>query len=111
MQEAESYRKKILVSSMLGLGLEGMDILLLSFALSSIINEFHISSAAGGVLPSVTNIGMLVGGVIFGYWADKKGRIKIFTYTIFIFAIVDGVCTQHRGNIYIEVCGRFRCWW
>lgn len=49
MQEAESYRKKILVSSMLGLGLEGMDILLLSFALSSIINEFHISSAAGGV--------------------------------------------------------------
>lgn len=67
MQEAESYRKKILVSSMLGLGLEGMDILLLSFALSSIINEFHISSAAGGVLPSVTNIGMLVGGVIFGY--------------------------------------------
>ena len=25
MQEAESYRKKILVSSMLGLGLEGMD--------------------------------------------------------------------------------------
>lgn len=29
MQEAESYRKKILVSSMLGLGLEGMDILLL----------------------------------------------------------------------------------
>ena len=45
MQEAESYRKKILVSSMLGLGLEGMDILLLSFALSSIINEFHLLRA------------------------------------------------------------------
>ena len=57
---------------MLGLGLEGMDILLLSFALSSIIHEFHISSAAGGVLPSITNIGMMVGGVIFGYWADRN---------------------------------------
>lgn len=103
MQEAESYRKKILVSSMLGLGLEGMDILLLSFALSSIINEFHISSAAGGVLPSVTNIGMLVGGVIFGYWADKKGRIKIFTYTIFIFAIATLLMAFARsiGEIYI----------
>lgn len=87
MHETGSYQKKILVSSMLGLGLEGMDVLLLSFALSSIINEFHISSAAGGVLPSVTNIGMMVGGVIFGYWADKKGRIKVFTYTIFVFAI------------------------
>ncbi|WEV64801.1 MFS transporter [Bifidobacterium sp. ESL0732] len=87
MKEDKSYQKKVLVSSMLGLGLEGMDILLLSFALSSIIREFHISSAAGGVLPSITNIGMLVGGVIFGYWADRKGRIKVFTYTIFIFAI------------------------
>lgn len=79
MQEDKSYQKKVLISSMLGLGLEGMDILLLSFALSSIIREFHISSAAGGVLPSITNIGMMVGGVIFGYWADRKGRIKIFT--------------------------------
>ncbi len=87
MQEDKSYQKKVLISSMLGLGLEGMDILLLSFALSSIIREFHISSAAGGVLPSITNIGMMIGGVIFGYWADRKGRIKIFTYTIFIFAI------------------------
>jgi len=87
MAEEKSYQKKVLVSSMLGLGLEGMDVLLLSFALSSIISEFHISSAAGGLLPSITNLGMLLGGVLFGYVADRYGRIKIFTYTIFIFAI------------------------
>ncbi|MFD1454942.1 MFS transporter [Levilactobacillus lanxiensis] len=87
MEEQKSYQKKVLASSMLGLGLEGMDVLLLSFALSSIISEFHISSAAGGMLPSITNIGMLLGGVLFGYMADKHGRIKTFTYTIFIFAI------------------------
>lgn len=87
VEEQKEYKNKILASSMLGLGLEGMDVLLLSFALSSIISEFHISSAAGGMLPAITNIGMLVGGVIFGYLADKIGRIKVFTYTIFIFAI------------------------
>lgn len=87
MKEQKNYRKKVLASSMLGLGLEGMDVLLLSFALSSIIKEFNIPSALGGGLSSVTNIGMLVGGVIFGYLADKIGRIKVFTYTIFIFAV------------------------
>lgn len=87
MQEQKSYQNKVIVSSMLGLGLEGMDVMLLSFALSSIIGEFHISSAAGGLLPSITNIGMLFGGVIFGYIADRFGRIKIFTYTILIFAL------------------------
>ncbi|HLR01161.1 MAG TPA: MFS transporter [Virgibacillus sp.] len=72
---------------MLGLGLEGMDILFLSFVLTSIIAEFNISSAAGGAISSVTNIGMLVGGIGFGILADKIGRIRVFTYTIFLFAI------------------------
>lgn len=82
-----TYQKKILTSSMLGLALESMDVMLLSFALSSIISEFHLSAAAGGMLPAITNLGMLAGGVIFGYLADRYGRIKTFTYTIIIFAL------------------------
>ncbi|TQS75922.1 MFS transporter [Ornithinibacillus gellani] len=86
-QQEKGYKKKVLASSMLGLGLEGMDILFLSFVLTSIITEFNISSAAGGAISSVTNIGMLVGGIGFGILADKIGRVRVFTYTIFLFAI------------------------
>ncbi len=102
----KSYQKKILASSMLGLGLEGMDIMFLSFVLSSIITEFGISSAAGGSIASITNIGMLVGGVTFGILADKYGRIRIFTYTIFLFSIATALMA-FADNIYMIYLLRF----
>lgn len=81
------YRKKTVVASVAGLTLEGMDIMFISFAMSMIIAEFHIDMTAGGLISSITNLGMLAGGVIFGVLADKFGRVKVFTYTILLFAI------------------------
>ena len=63
-----------------------MDIMFLSFALAPIIAELHISSTAAGWIGSITNLGMLAGGAIFGLVGDRIGRVKTFTYTIFIFA-------------------------
>ncbi|MGX2960960.1 MFS transporter [Peribacillus sp. JNUCC 23] len=82
-----NYRNKTVVASVAGLTLEGMDIMFISFAMSMIIAEFHIDLATGGLISSITNIGMLAGGMIFGILADKFGRVRIFTYTIILFAI------------------------
>ncbi|MGM7722300.1 MFS transporter [Metabacillus sp. Hm71] len=82
-----NYRKKTVVASVAGLTLEGMDIMFISFAMSMIISEFNIDLATGGFISSITNIGMLIGGVLFGILADKFGRVRIFTYTIILFAI------------------------
>ncbi|TCZ76659.1 MFS transporter [Paenibacillus albiflavus] len=81
------YRKKTVVASVAGLTLEGMDIMFISFAMTMIISEFNIDLATGGLISSITNIGMLLGGIIFGVLADKFGRVKVFTYTILLFAI------------------------
>ncbi|GKV56546.1 MFS transporter [Sporosarcina sp. NCCP-2222] len=81
------YRKKTVVASVTGLTLEGMDIMFISFAMSLIIAEFHIDLATGGLISSITNIGMLLGGIVFGVLADKYGRVKVFTYTIILFAV------------------------
>lgn len=82
-----NYRNKTVVASVTGLTLEGMDIMFLSFAMSMIVAEFNIDFATGGMISAVTNIGMLLGGVLFGIMADKFGRVRVFTYTIFLFAI------------------------
>lgn len=82
-----NYQKKTVVASVAGLTLEGMDIMFISFAMTMIIADFGIDFATGGMISSVTNIGMLVGGVLFGILADKFGRVKVFTYSILLFAI------------------------
>lgn len=91
------YRKKTVVASVAGLTLEGMDIMFISFAMTMIIAEFNIDLATGGMISSITNIGMLLGGIIFGVLADKYGRVKVFTYTVILFAIgtaLTGVATS-----------------
>lgn len=81
------YRKKTVVASVAGLTLEGMDIMFVSFAMTMIISEFNIDFATGGLISSITNIGMLLGGIIFGILADKFGRVKVFANTVLLFAI------------------------
>lgn len=81
------YRKKTVVASVAGLTLEGMDIMFISFAMTMIIAEFNIDLATGGLISSITNVGMLLGGIVFGVLADKYGRVKVFTYTVILFAI------------------------
>lgn len=82
-----NYRKKTVVASTAGLALEGMDIMFISFAMSMMVAEFNIDFASGGLISSVTNWGMLIGGIIFGILADKFGRVRVFTYTIILFAV------------------------
>ncbi|MBA1394735.1 MFS transporter, partial [Lactobacillus sp. XV13L] len=64
-----------------------MDVMFLSFALSSIAASLHLQGAQAGLISSITNLGMLAGGVLFGLIGDRYGRVKTFSYTIFIFAV------------------------
>lgn len=79
-------QRRTIISTSAGFALENMDIMFLSFALAPMITSLKISGAAAGMISSITNLGMLVGGVIFGLIGDRIGRVKTFSHTIFIFA-------------------------
>lgn len=98
------YQAKVVASTTAGFGLENMDVMFLSFALSSIIAQFHLSSTQAGSIATVTNIGMLLGGVFFGVLADRIGRIKVFTYTIFIFALATAAMAFANSLAAIYLC-------
>lgn len=93
-------QKLVLLSSSFGFGLENMDVLFLSFTMSSMIASLHISAGAAGLIGTITNWGMLLGGVIFGFLGDRFGRVKTFTYTIFIFAFATALM-GFANNIYL----------
>lgn len=101
-----NYQKKTVLASTTGLALEGMDVMFISFAMSMIVSDFHIDLAAGGLISSVTNWGMLVGGILFGILADRIGRVKVFTYTIILFAIGTAL-TAFASNIQSVYIFRF----
>ncbi|MFV0561313.1 MAG: MFS transporter [Enterococcus sp.] len=100
------YQRKILLSTSAGIALENMDIMFLSFSLSSMIATFHLSGAQAGLIATVTNLGMLIGGIFFGLMADKYGRVKVFSQTVLLFSIAS-LLMYFASNIYLVYLFRF----
>ena len=102
--QLDNYQAKVVASTASGFGLENMDVMFLSFALSSIIAELHLSGTQAGLISTITNIGMLLGGIFFGILADKIGRIKTFSHTIFIFAFATAAMFFAHNLTAIYIC-------
>ncbi|MCB8516843.1 MFS transporter [Enterococcus durans] len=83
-----------------------MDIMFLAFSLSSMIATFHISGTQAGMIATITNLGMLVGGIFFGLMADKYGRVKVFSQTVLLFSIAS-LLMFFASNIYLVYLFRF----
>ena len=66
---------------------DGAEVLLLGFALPSIIGEFGITPAQGGLVATATFAGMLVGAWFWGTISDYVGRRMGFQLTVLIFAV------------------------
>lgn len=91
LAQQRGYQTKAVSLTASGFGLEMMDVMFLSFALSSIIAELHLTATQAGSISTVTNLGMLLGGVSFGILADRVGRVKTFAFSILIFGIATGM--------------------
>ncbi|AEB92882.1 MFS transporter [Lactobacillus johnsonii] len=99
-------QKWVIASTSSGFALENMDVLFLSFAMSSMIADLHLSGGEAGFISTITNLGMLVGGIAFGILGDKIGRVKTFSHTVIIFAIATALMA-FANNIYLIYALRF----
>ena len=102
-------RWKMLYASVAGYAMDGLDMLILSFAMTAIIKEFGLSFADAGLIATYTLIGAVLGGWIFGIMADYVGRVKVFALTIIVFSIFTGLCAIATSvtelNIYRFLAG------
>ncbi|EFR43773.1 MFS transporter [Streptococcus pseudoporcinus] len=83
--------KKALAAAIIASGTDDLNVMFLAFSMSSIITELGITGAQGGWIATVTNLGMLLGGLIFGLLADKYHKFKVFKWTIVVFSIATGL--------------------
>jgi len=75
-----------LFAAQAGWMLDAMDVLLYTFALTTIQKEFQFDSATAGLLASVTLLASAIGGILFGVIADYVGRTKALIATILIYS-------------------------
>ncbi|MDN7246620.1 MFS transporter [Planococcus shenhongbingii] len=84
-------RNKLLGVAGLGWLFDAMDVGILSFVIAALQVDWNLTTSQMGWIGSVNSIGMAVGAFIFGIYADKVGRKKIFIITLLLFSLASGV--------------------
>lgn len=91
-EKITGYQWKTLWASTIGYAMDGLDMMILAFTMPLIIAYFGINAAQAGSVSTITLLGAVLGGIIFGILADKFGRVRVFTWTILIFSVFTGLC-------------------
>lgn len=91
MNNLKANDKKALFASIFASGLDDLNVMFLSFSLGSIITHLGLSGVEGGWISTITNLGMLVGGLLFGVLADRYNKFNVFKLTIIIFSVATGL--------------------
>lgn len=66
---------------------DGVDIMLLSYSLTSLKVDFSLTTFQAGALGSASLAGMGIGGVLGGWACDKFGRVKTIANAVTFFSV------------------------
>ena len=78
---------RVLAAAKFGWMLDAMDFMLYAMALGQLRSYFGMTDATAGLLATVTLLASGVGGLLFGYLADRLGRTRALMSTIVIFSV------------------------
>ncbi len=79
--------RSTLLATFGGWGLDGMDVMIYSFVIPTLIAAWHMSKAQAGMLSTVALLISAVGGWLAGLLADRYGRTRVLQVTILWFAV------------------------
>jgi MFS family permease len=90
--EATREQKSTLLAASLGWMLDSMDVMLYALVLGQVQREMHLSAAMSGAMMSVTLIAAAVGGIGFGWFADRCGRVRALTISVLVYSVATALC-------------------
>ena len=92
LTESSRNEKRTLAAASLGWMLDSMDVMLYALVLGQVQREMHLSAAMSGAMMSVTLIAAAVGGIAFGWFADRYGRVRALTISVLVYSVATGLC-------------------
>lgn len=92
LAEASVEQKRTLLAASLGWMLDSMDVMLYALVLGQVQREMHLSAAISGAMMSATLVSAAVGGLGFGWFADRFGRVRALTVSILVYSVATAMC-------------------
>src|SRR5438067_10787026 len=90
-QNTTPQQRRTLIAAALGWMLDAFDVMLYALVIAHIMRDLSLTKTTAGLLNTLTLVASGVGGMLFGFIADRIGRKRalmasILTYSICSFA-------------------------
>jgi len=69
-----------------------MDVMLFSLIIGYLLREFSMDTRTAGFLNSLTLIASAIGGFLFGFIADRIGRVRALMLSILAYSLSSAAC-------------------
>jgi MFS family permease len=92
------------VAGGLGWMLDAMDVMLYSLVLSHLMRDLGMGKGTAGALNSLTLLASALGGIAFGFVADRVGRTRALMASILVYSVASGACGLSRTIEELAVC-------
>src|ERR1039458_7157880 len=90
--EVTGEQRRTLLAASLGWMLDSMDVMIYALVLGAVQREMHLSAAMSGAMMSATLISAAVGGLGFGWFADRFGRVRALSLSILGYSVATAMC-------------------
>lgn len=100
----EPARRDALVAASFGWMLDSMDVMLYSMVIPQAQIDLHMSAATAGLIMSLTLIMAAIGGIGFGFVADRLGRTRALSLSILIYTVCTGLCAFVHTVPQLAIC-------
>jgi MFS family permease len=102
--EASGEQRRTLLAAFLGFMLDGMDVMLYALVLGQVQRELHLSSALSGAMVSATLVAAAAGGIAFGWFADRFGRVRALIWSMLIYSVGTALCGFTHTATQLMLC-------
>jgi MFS family permease len=92
LAQATGDQKRTLLAASLGWMLDSMDVMIYALVLGAVQREMHLSAAMSGAMMSATLVSAAAGGLGFGWFADRFGRVRALTWSILGYSVATAMC-------------------
>ena len=89
---ATTAQRRVVVAAGLGWMLDAFDVMLYSIVLATLMRAFGMSRATAGALNALTLVASALGGLLFGFLADRFGRRCMLSASILIYSVFTFAC-------------------
>jgi MFS family permease len=91
-RDTTAAERQTLVAGGLGWMLDAMDVMLYSLVLAFLMREFAMDTRTAGFLNSLTLLASAIGGLLFGWVADRIGRTRALMASIGMYSVASAAC-------------------